>query len=145
MEDGEAIHIMSKWTDSDSAPTLEADAIHRIIDSSYIFYDFETRVNEKKEHIPNLCVAQKVKTRGASTYDESEIIDKVIFEGESCVHDFCEYLLRPENSGCTVIAHSQAGYDGKFILSWLMSKGKAPDKLIQQGSRVTYMMLRKII
>ena len=102
-------------------------------------------MNEKNEHIPNLCIAHKVNTRGASTYDESEISDKVIFEGESCLNDACEYLLQRENSGCTVIAHSQAGYDGKFILSWLMSKGKAPDKLIQQGSRITYMMLRKII
>ena len=143
MEDAEAIRIMSKWTDSDGAPTLEADTIHRIIDSSFNFYDFEARLNGKKEHIANLCIAHTVNTHGASTYDESEISDKVIFEGESCLNDFCEYLLQRENSGCTVIAHNQAGYDGKFILRWLMSKGKAPDKLIQQGSRITYMMLRK--
>ena len=88
------------------------------------FYDFETRLNEKKEHIPNLCIALKVHTRGASTYDESEIIDKVIFEGENCLNDCCEYLLHRENSGCTVIAHNQAGYDGTFILSWLMPRVK---------------------
>jgi len=40
MEDAEAIRIMSKWTDSDGAPTLEACIFHRIIDSSFIFYDF---------------------------------------------------------------------------------------------------------
>ena len=103
---------------------------------------FETRVNEKQEHILNLCITRSVNAYGASTYDESEISDKVILEGDSCLNDFCEYLLQREHSGCTVIAHNQAGYDGKFILSWLMSKGKAPDKLIQQGSRIAYMMLR---
>ena len=51
MEDAEAIRTMSKWTDSDGAPTLEADAIHRIIDSSCIFYDFETRLNLSLIHI----------------------------------------------------------------------------------------------
>ena len=40
MEDAEAIRIMSKWTDSDGAPTLEAYIIHRIIDSSFNFDDF---------------------------------------------------------------------------------------------------------
>ena len=41
------------------------------------------------------------------------------------------------------MAHNQAGYDGKFILSWFISHGKTPDKFVQQGSKLTYFYIRK--
>ena len=47
MSDDEAIRIISKNKDHDGNPTLEANLIHDITDSSFIFYDFETRLNEK--------------------------------------------------------------------------------------------------
>jgi hypothetical protein len=51
--------------------------------------------------------------------------------------------MLPENANSTVIAHNQAGYDGKFILSWFIKNCDVPDKYIQQGSRISYMYYRK--
>ena len=51
--------------------------------------------------------------------------------------------MLPENANRTVIAHNQAGYDGKFILSWFIKNCNVPDKYIQQGSRISLYVLQK--
>ena len=102
---------------------------------TYITYDFETRLNEECERIPNLCTVRKTRVSGDGSYEQSQKLDYKIFEGDKCLSDFCEYLIDPINGGCTVMAHNQSGYGGKFILSWLISHGKMPDKFVQQGNK----------
>ena len=43
----------------------------------------------------------------------------------------------------TVIAHSGAGYDNKFILQYCLTKGIVPSAFIRQGSRITYMIFKR--
>ena len=122
------------------------EAIMREINNPRIIsYDFETYQDEKNDnrHVPNLCRAQIIEVSDDHSVEKSFIGDQKVFQGESCLKDFCDWLMLPENANSTVIAHNQAGYDGKFILSWFIKNCDVPDKYIQQGSRISYMYYRK--
>ena len=56
---------------------------------------------------------------------------------------FCEWLLTKESANSIAIAHNQAGYDGKFILSYCINASSIPSKYIQQGNRISYMYFNK--
>ena len=64
---------------------------------TYITCDFETRLDEEFEHVPNLCIVKKTQVRGGGSYEQSEILDYKIIEGDNCVSEFCEYLIDPKN------------------------------------------------
>ncbi len=82
----------------------------------YIIYDFETDTSSGI-HKPNLCVAQVLNVDDEHDYEKS-LSETKVFEGYTCCKNFCDWLFTKENSDSTVIAHNQAGYDGKFILSY---------------------------
>ena len=65
---------------------------------------------ETGRHIPTLLISQTM-------FGEKE----KVFEGESCVTDFLEYLLENHHN-TTVIAHNFRGFDGQFILSSLLER-----------------------
>ena len=56
---------------------------------------------------------------------------------------FCDCLLTKENVHSTVIAHNQAGYDGKFILAYCLKAFLVPSKYIQQSNRISYLYFTK--
>ena len=139
-EDCEVSDSDSDEEDHDS----EALIREKIDNPQMLIYDLECdQSSEGNIHQPNLCIVQKVKVRGNGSFEESRVGDQIIFEGYDCLDQFMNYLQLKENYGSTVIAHNQAGYDGKFILKWLINHSKTPDKYIQQGNRVSYMCLRK--
>ena len=49
-----------------------------------------------------------------------------IFEGKNCRNDFCDWLFHERNEGATVIAHDSKGYDGQFLVQYLVKEGIAP-------------------
>ena len=54
-------------------------------------------------------------------------------------------MFRKENYGATVLAHNAAGYDTKFIHKWcILKRGKRPDIMIRQGSRITDLYFKRI-
>ena len=93
-------------------------------------------------HKPNLCVAYVLEVDDDHDYDKS-LIETKIFEGYNCCSDFCKWLLTKENANSTVIAHNQAGYDGKYILSYCINACLVPSEYIQQGNRISYMYFSK--
>ena len=58
------------------------------------------------------------------------LVEQKMFYGSDCLREFCEWLLSPENANSTVIAHNQAGYDGKVILSYCINSCLVPSKYI---------------
>jgi hypothetical protein len=74
---------------------------------------------------------------------EACVLESERFYGSDCCDKFCNWLFREENKYCTVLAHNQGGYDGKFILSWMLRNQLPPKTYIQQGSRITYMTTHK--
>ena len=97
---------------------------HEINNPRIISYDFETREDAENDnrHVPNLCRAQVMVVSNDHSVEKSFVGEQKVIPGETCLKDFCDWLMLPENADSTVIAHNQAGYDGKFILSWFMKK-----------------------
>lgn len=87
-----------------------------------LYFDFETD-QSSDEHIVNFAVAQY--------YDGSE----QIFEGYTALDTFCRFLFSEKNKGYTAIAHNMKGFDGQFILQWLLGQGQTPD-VIPNGSKL---------
>ena len=93
-------------------------------------------------HKPNHVEAD-VLTIG-ETHSYNECRQKTFsHNGYDAVEQFCNWLFTPEHATSTVIAHNQAGYDGRFILQWCLKRGMHPSKYIRQGSRIMYMEFAK--
>jgi len=107
----------------------------------YIIYDFEADV-ASLTHKPN-HVDCDVLTIGSNHNYKDCRKDTFTYSGYDVIDKFCNWLFTKQNSNSTVIAHNQAGYDGRFILQWCLNRGMHPTKFIRQGSRIMYMEFRK--
>ena len=56
------------------------------------------------------------------------------FRMDTTQKDFYEWLLTPEDAGCTVMAHNFQGYDSYFILQYLREEGVSYD-VIMRGAK----------
>ncbi|GFR22004.1 uncharacterized protein TNCT_496202 [Trichonephila clavata] len=87
-----------------------------------IFFDFETD-QSTGEHIVNFVVSQYL--------DGTEFV----CEGYNAIDKFCKYLFSPQHKGFTAIAHNMKGFDGQFILRWMLEQGQCP-RVIPNGSKI---------
>ena len=108
---------------------------------TYIIYDFEADV-KSLTHKPNHVDVDVLTIGDTHNYDECKQ-DTFSYSGYDVVDKFCNWLFTSEHSHSTVIAHNQAGYDGRFILQWCLNRGMHPTKFIRQGSRIMYMEFKK--
>lgn len=103
----------------------------------YIFFDFEcTQVHGI--HSPNLCVAHRVYQHcdhlpvgEPGSHSRSLDSRQQVFEGPDTLKKFVDWLLKSESQnktthlvqdGVIVIAHNFKGYDGQFILNYIVHK-----------------------
>ena len=78
-----------------------------------------------RKHVPNLVIAHRVS--GFTAFKKVEIVDpfeEFIFEGESCVEEFCKWLFTEANKYSVIMAHNFSGYDSFFIIRWLICQKK---------------------
>ncbi|GIY23146.1 DNA-directed DNA polymerase [Caerostris extrusa] len=47
--------------------------------------------------------------------------------------NFCAWLFTPEHKGFTAIAHNMKGFDGQFIMAWILKQGMTPDVIPNRG------------
>ena len=103
--------------------------------NGYIFFDYEAYQSVNGTHIPNLIMAQKVCT----TCQDSAIrcnncLKKYIFYNND---SFCRWLLKQHHY--IAIAHNLKGYDGTFIVKYLIDNLLPKDplpKLIVNGTKI---------
>lgn len=76
-----------------------------------IFFDLETD-QSNGEHIVNFAVAQ---------YKNGQ---ENVFSGYDAIHKFCKFLFRVEHKDYIVIAHNMKGFDGQFLINWIINQGK---------------------
>jgi hypothetical protein len=112
-----------------------------ITNPRYIIWDSEADTSSGI-HRPNLIVADILRVDDSHEYEKS-FREKKIFEGYDCLKEFCLWLFSEENANSTAIAHNQAGYDGKFVLSYCLNACLPPSKIIKQGNRISYMYFSK--
>ena len=91
----------------------------------YYFFDYECR-QETGKHVPNLVVV----------HDEEG--DELVFEGDACNDEFCEWLFSDERDvEAVAIAHNFGKYDGSFILRWLLERGVKCAPLMKGGKIIS--------
>jgi len=84
----------------------------------YMFYDFETYLDDNKKHVVNYAVLQDF-NGNEWTFNNIE--------------DFCVHVFRKKNKDYTFIAHNTKGYDVQFIFNWLVGRGLKPNKCWEQS------------
>ena len=92
-----------------------------------LFFDFEA-TQEHGIHHPNLCVVHN---------EEGEV---GLFKGKDTVKQFCEWLLTKEHQDCIVVAHNFQGYDGYFIMKYLIQNA-IKYEFILRGAKVLSMTI----
>ena len=92
-----------------------------------LFFDFES-TQEHGIHHPNLCVV----------HDEEREVG--LFQGKDTVKQFCEWLLTKEHQDCIVVAHNFQGYDGYFIVKYLIQNAIKYD-FILRGAKILSMTI----
>ncbi|XP_022295019.2 uncharacterized protein LOC111105138 [Crassostrea virginica] len=122
----------------------------------YIYFDFECS-QENGIHIPNLCVVHRV-CQHCDHLPVDEICKRCetfgprrhIFRGGETLKEFMEWLFQvsPNPQGqascllhkdAIVIAHNFKGYDGQFILNYLVHKVCVTPTVIMNGSKILSM------
>ena len=86
------------------------------------FFYFEA-TQEHGIHEPNLCVVH------------DEVGEVGLFKGKDTVKQFCEWLLTKEHKDCIVVAHNFQGYDGYFIIKYLIQNA-IKYEFILRGAKV---------
>jgi hypothetical protein len=87
----------------------------------YIFYDFETTLNDNNQHVVNYAVAQY--------FNGQEFVFRTIDE-------FCNWLFdKTKHKYFSCVAHYAKGFDVQFIVSWLVYRGIRPN-IINVGNKI---------
>ncbi|MCP4051778.1 MAG: hypothetical protein GY739_01730 [Mesoflavibacter sp.] len=107
----------------------------------FVFYDFESRQerpdddnNEARVHEPNYLVAQTVCDKCEENWKAdgwcSNCGDhEIVFEGDDCVENFCNWLFTDHFKGFVAMAHYAKSYDNQFILAYLLKRGTKVDNI----------------
>ena len=91
----------------------------------FYFFDYECR-QETGKHVPNLVVV----------HDEEG--DELVFEGDVCNDEFCEWLFCDERDvEAVAVAHNFGKYDGSFVLRWLLERGVKCAPLMKGGKIIS--------
>ena len=67
-----------------------------------------------------------------------------IFEGIDTLPQFCNWVLGDENKGVTCIAHNFGGYDGQFILHYILEYGTVKPEVIMNGNTILRMKVGRV-
>lgn len=62
-----------------------------------------------------------------------------IFFGPRTAFEFCNWLFDEKHSNSVVLAHNMKGYDGVFILRYLVENGTPPRNIVYNGSKIMCM------
>ena len=92
-----------------------------------LFFDFES-TQEHGVHEPNLCVVH------------DEVGEVGLFKGKDTVKQFCEWLLTKQHQDCIVVAHNFQGYDGYFIIKYLIQNAIKYEYILR-GAKVLSMTI----
>ena len=87
----------------------------------YIFFDYEAYANKDGIHVPNLIIAQVICKKCVDFEERCERCVKKVFYNND---EFCSWLFKQKHF--IAIAHNLKGYDGAFIIQYIL-KNLLPD------------------
>ena len=68
---------------------------------------------------------------------------EVIFQGQDTSRTFGKWLFSSQHKYFKTVCHNMKGYDGYFLLEYLIDQSMRPDKIIYNGSKIMYMTVEK--
>ena len=68
---------------------------------------------------------------------------EVTFEVADTADKFGSWLFTDQHKYFKVVAHNMKGYDGYFLLEYLIDQSMRPDKIIYNGSKIMYMTVER--
>ena len=79
------------------------------------------------------------------TYDDSPCDTcahrEIVFSGDNTSTDFGQWLFDEKHQNYTVLAHNMKGFDGYFLLEYLISNSIMPSKIIYAGSKIMHLQV----
>lgn len=70
-------------------------------------------------------------------------VREVVFSGDDTSEKFGKWLFSDQHRDSTVLAHNMKGYDGVFLLEYLLNHGLRPQKIIYNGTKIMYMHVQR--
>ena len=117
----------------------------KVFDAGYIFFDYETYVDNEKNHVPNLIMAKKV-CKDCLEKDESEYCAQCseiyTFTSNKL---FCKWLI--SNKNYIAMAHNLKGFDSVFLIQYFINAMLPTDEwpsLIVNGSKTISITFRDL-
>ncbi len=68
---------------------------------------------------------------------------EVTFRGTDTAEKFGQWLFSDQHRYFKAVAHNMKGYDGYFLLEYLIDHSVRPDKIIYSGSKIMYMTIER--
>ena len=68
---------------------------------------------------------------------------EVVFKGDGTAVRFGKWLFSKQHQNSTVLAHNMKGYDGYFLLDYLVSQSIHPSAMIYNGSKIMFMQVSR--
>ena len=115
----------------------------KVYDAGYIFFDYETYVDNNNKHVPNLIIAAKV----CKTYFEKSnycVQCSEVYTFTS-IELFCNWLL--SNKNYIAMAHNLKGFDSVFLIQYFINAMIPTDdwpSLIVNGSKTISITFRDL-
>ena len=109
----------------------------------FIFFDYETYLNDEKIHIPNLIMAKKICVNCIDRTEECNECIKMFCFTEN--NEFCKWLILHKHF--IAIAHNLKGFDGSFIIRYCMRSVCPNDSfpgLLVNGTKVLSIKFREL-
>ena len=66
-----------------------------------------------------------------------------IFSGDDTANLFGQYVFSTNHKDFTVVAHNMKGYDGYFLLEYLIKNSITPGHVIYSGSKIMYLTVKR--
>ena len=105
-----------------------------------VYLDFETDFSSGR-HIPIYCFMSWIfktsenEERGSKEFGVSE---------ENISDEVGSFLFSPKFKNSTVIAHNLKGFDGCFLLRYLVENNIKPRNIITDGTKITYLFVSRL-
>ena len=68
---------------------------------------------------------------------------EVTFSGADTAQKFAAWLFTHQHNHFKVVAHNTKGYDGYFLLEYLIDQSIRPEKIIYNGSKIMFMTVER--
>jgi hypothetical protein len=102
-----------------------------------VYFDFETEATSGV-HIPIFCHLRWIFQKSDEIVEKGE---KSFGVSTNVSSEVCKFLFSNFFKGSTIIAHNAKGFDGCFLMQYLIQNNLKPSNVVLDGTKITYMTI----